>query len=49
MASFWVGWDELTKVSLQLDVTRVALERMREQSPPGGVIQQVTSVGGQRG
>ncbi|OJD31995.1 nad-binding protein [Diplodia corticola] len=33
-----------------IDVTRRAMEVMRdEQSPPGGVIQQVTSIGGQRG
>lgn len=32
-----------------LDVTRKALETMRGQSPIGGVIQQVTSIGGQRG
>jgi len=32
-----------------LDVTRAALETMRAQSPPGGLIQQVTSIGGQRG
>jgi NADP-dependent 3-hydroxy acid dehydrogenase YdfG len=32
-----------------LDVTRKALESMRAQSPQGGVIQQVTSIGGQRG
>jgi NAD(P)-dependent dehydrogenase (short-subunit alcohol dehydrogenase family) len=32
-----------------LDVTRKALESMRAQSPIGGVIQQVTSIGGQRG
>lgn len=33
-----------------LDVTRTALETMRDKnSPPGGRIQQVTSIGGQRG
>src|ERR1700712_1189664 len=32
-----------------LDVTRKALETMREQKPSGGVIQQITSIGGQRG
>lgn len=33
-----------------LDVTRKALEVMREKnSPPGGLIQQVTSIGGQYG
>ena len=33
-----------------LDVTRKALEVMREKnSPPGGRIQQITSIGGQRG
>ena len=33
-----------------LDVTREALETMRDrQSPKGGLIQQVTSIGGQRG
>lgn len=33
-----------------LDVTRTALETMRDRnSPPGGRIQQVTSIGGQRG
>jgi len=32
-----------------LDVTRKAMETMREQKPSGGIIQQVTSIGGQRG
>lgn len=33
-----------------LDVTRKALEVMREENkPPGGKIQQITSIGGQRG
>jgi len=32
-----------------LDVTRKAMETMRDQKPSGGVIQQVTSIGGQRG
>jgi len=32
-----------------LDVTRVALETMRNQTPSGGVIQQVTSIGGLNG
>lgn len=33
-----------------LDVTRIALETMRDKnSPSGGLIQQVTSIGGQRG
>ena len=33
-----------------LDVTREALVTLRDkQSPPGGVIQQITSIGGQRG
>jgi NAD(P)-dependent dehydrogenase (short-subunit alcohol dehydrogenase family) len=32
-----------------IDVTRKALETMRDQKPSGGVIQQVTSIGGQRG
>jgi len=32
-----------------IDVTRKALEVMREQKPSGGIIQQVTSIGGQRG
>jgi len=32
-----------------LEVTRKALRFMREQKPPGGVIQQVTSIGGQIG
>ena len=32
-----------------LAVTRRAMAAMRAQSPPGGVIQQVTSIGGQRG
>lgn len=32
-----------------IDVTRKALETMREQKPIGGLIQQVTSIGGQRG
>ena len=32
-----------------IDVTRKALESMRAQKPQGGVIQQVTSIGGQRG
>ena len=30
-------------------VTRKAMEVMREQKPSGGLIQQVTSIGGQRG
>ena len=33
-----------------IDVTRIALETLREkQKPQGGLIQQVTSIGGQRG
>jgi len=32
-----------------IDVTRKAMQVMREQSPKGGVIQQVTSIGGQVG
>lgn len=32
-----------------IDVTRTALETMRDQKPQGGTIQQVTSIGGQRG
>jgi NAD(P)-dependent dehydrogenase (short-subunit alcohol dehydrogenase family) len=32
-----------------LDVTRKAMEVMREQKPSGGLIQQITSIGGQRG
>ena len=32
-----------------INVTRAALEAMREQKPSGGLIQQVTSIGGQRG
>jgi len=32
-----------------LDVTRKAMETMRDQQPSGGLIQQVTSIGGQRG
>lgn len=32
-----------------VDVTRAALQQMRTQSPSGGVIQQVTSIGGQTG
>jgi len=32
-----------------LNVTRKALEVMREQKPIGGKIQQITSIGGQRG
>lgn len=33
-----------------IDVTRIALETMRDkQTPQGGLIQQVTSIGGQRG
>lgn len=32
-----------------IDVTRIAMETMRAQKPQGGVIQQVTSIGGQRG
>lgn len=32
-----------------IDVTRKALETMREQKPSGGLIQNVTSVGGQKG
>ena len=39
----------LTLFQFQIDVTRKSLEEMRSQSPPGGVIQQVTSIGGQRG
>lgn len=31
------------------EVTKKALEVMREQKPCGGLIQQVTSIGGQRG
>lgn len=30
-------------------VTKVAMAQMREQKPSGGLIQQVTSIGGQRG
>jgi len=40
---FEVNFWGLTKV------TRRAMEVMREQKPPGGLIQQVTSIGGQRG
>jgi len=32
-----------------MEVTKKALEVMREQKPSGGLIQQVTSIGGQRG
>ena len=32
-----------------LDVTRVAIKTMRHQSPQGGLIQQISSIGGQRG
>jgi len=32
-----------------IDVTRKAMETMREQKPSGGLIQQITSIGGQRG
>ncbi|KAK2625443.1 hypothetical protein QTJ16_004755 [Diplocarpon rosae] len=32
-----------------IDVTRKAMSVMREQKPSGGLIQQVTSIGGQRG
>lgn len=32
-----------------IDVTRTALHHLRTQSPPGGTIQQITSIGGQRG
>lgn len=32
-----------------LDVTRKAMETMRDQKPSGGLIQQVTSIGGQKG
>ena len=32
-----------------IDVTRKALETMREQKPPGGRIQNITSIGGQLG
>lgn len=32
-----------------IDVTRKAIEVMRDQKPSGGLIQQVTSIGGQRG
>jgi short-subunit dehydrogenase len=31
------------------EVTRKAMQVMREQKPSGGLIQQVTSIGGQRG
>ncbi|KAI9680445.1 MAG: hypothetical protein M1822_007203 [Bathelium mastoideum] len=32
-----------------LDMTRAAIQLMRDQKPPGGIIQQVTSMSGQRG
>jgi len=32
-----------------INVTRTAMEAMRKQEPSGGLIQQVTSIGGQRG
>ncbi|KAF8852193.1 NAD(P)-binding protein, partial [Acephala macrosclerotiorum] len=32
-----------------IHVTKKAMEVMREQKPSGGIIQQVTSIGGQRG
>jgi NAD(P)-dependent dehydrogenase (short-subunit alcohol dehydrogenase family) len=32
-----------------VDVTRKAIEVMRDQKPSGGLVQQVTSIGGQRG
>jgi short-subunit dehydrogenase len=32
-----------------ISVTKKAMEVMREQKPAGGLIQQVTSIGGQRG
>lgn len=32
-----------------IQVTRKAMEIMREQKPSGGLIQQITSIGGQRG
>lgn len=32
-----------------IDVTRAAMSTMRSQSPSGGLIQQVTSIGGQKG
>src|ERR1700760_1049099 len=32
-----------------VNVTRKAMEVMRDQKPSGGVIQQITSIGGQRG
>jgi len=32
-----------------LAVTKAAMAAMREQKPSGGLIQQVTSIGGQRG
>ncbi|KAE9974426.1 hypothetical protein BLS_003126 [Venturia inaequalis] len=32
-----------------IDVTRKAMSTMREQSPKGGIIQQITSIGGQTG
>lgn len=32
-----------------MQVTRKAMEIMREQKPSGGLIQQITSIGGQRG
>ena len=45
------------QIKMQMDVnffgliavTRKAMEVMREQKPSGGLIQQVTSIGGQRG
>ena len=52
-------FEELTddQIKTQMDVnffgliavTRKAMEVMRDQKPSGGVIQQVTSIGGQRG
>jgi NAD(P)-dependent dehydrogenase (short-subunit alcohol dehydrogenase family) len=32
-----------------VDLTRIALEHTRDQRPSGGVIRQITSIGGQRG
>lgn len=32
-----------------IDVTRKAMQTIREQTPSGGLVQQVTSIGGQRG
>ena len=47
--------DELTRTQMEVNffgllaVTKKAIQTMREQNPPGGQIQQVSSIGGQIG